>query len=52
MYKTIDEENEAWDDLVKWSTRLDQEIDELSSKYASLNEATLESFLNDLEKLD
>ena len=51
MYKTIDEENEAWDDLVKWSTRLDQEIDELSSKYASLNEATLESFLNDLEKI-
>ena len=51
MYKTIDEESEAWDDLVEWHTKLVQEIGVLNQRYKTVNVDTLSSFLSDLEKV-
>ena len=50
MYKTIDEENEAWDDLLKWKDKLHAELQILEEKFSDLSNDSLASFMDEMKK--
>ena len=51
MYKTIDEENEAWDDLLKWKDKLHAELQILEGKFSDLSNDSLASFMDEMKKI-